>query len=176
MAQDPNNYWEQLERLEKLIKNSELKAGVVFSFHSLILGLFVDRLNDFRTIILENKVLLVITVLWIISVIISIIFCFICFKPVMEMKYKTNVFFFKDAVNKFDTVEDYVKELTKVCGSEKEMYEALAEQIHVESKIINGKFINVNKSIVFFHTKYCLRIYIRFLLFYFRLKVALKFQ
>ncbi|WP_111682596.1 Pycsar system effector family protein [Winogradskyella tangerina] len=150
MAQDPNNYWEQLERLEKLIKNSELKAGVVFSFHSLILGLFVDRLNDFRSIILENKVLLVITVLWIISVIISIIFCFICFKPVMELKYKTNVFFFKDAVNKFDTVEDYVKELTKVCGSEDEMYEALAEQIHVESKIINGKFINVNKSIVFF--------------------------
>lgn len=43
MAQDPNNYWEQLERLEKLIRASELKAGVIFSFHSLILGLFVDR-------------------------------------------------------------------------------------------------------------------------------------
>ena len=34
MSQDSNNYWEQLERLEKLIRASELKAGVVFSFHS----------------------------------------------------------------------------------------------------------------------------------------------
>ena len=150
MAQDPNNYWEQLERLEKLIKNSELKAGVVFSFHSLILGLLVDRLSDLKGIILDNTVLLIIFICWIIMVIISIIFCFICFKPVMELKYKTNVFFFKDAVNKFDTVEDYVAELTKVCGSEDEMYEALAEQIHVESKIINGKFINVERSIIFF--------------------------
>ncbi len=35
MRQDPNNYWEQLERLEKLIRASELKAGIIFSFHSL---------------------------------------------------------------------------------------------------------------------------------------------
>lgn len=31
--QDPNNYWEQLERLEKLIRASELKVGVLFLFH-----------------------------------------------------------------------------------------------------------------------------------------------
>ena len=45
MRQDPNNYWEQLERLEKLIRASELKAGIIFSFHSLILGLFIDRIE-----------------------------------------------------------------------------------------------------------------------------------
>ena len=42
--QDPNNYWEQLERLEKLIRASELKAGVIFSFHGLILGVFFEGL------------------------------------------------------------------------------------------------------------------------------------
>ena len=48
MAHDPNNYWEQLERLEKLIRASELKAGVIFSFHSLILGLFVVEVHTIQ--------------------------------------------------------------------------------------------------------------------------------
>lgn len=150
MAQDPNNYWEQLERLEKWIKNSELKAGVVFSFHSLILGLFVDRFDTFKEIIAEDIPLFVITILWIVSVIISIIFCFRCFRPAMKSKYKTNVFFFKDAARKFGSVDDYTEELLKVCGSESEMYKLLAEQIHAESTIIDEKFVNVQRSIQFF--------------------------
>lgn len=64
MAQDTNNYWEQLERLEKLIKASELKAGVLFSFHSLILGLFVDRISNFERIFTENWVFIVFALLW----------------------------------------------------------------------------------------------------------------
>ena len=53
--QDTNNYWEQLERLEKLIRASELKAGVIYSYHSLILGLFLDRLNYFESVFEGNK-------------------------------------------------------------------------------------------------------------------------
>ena len=40
MHHDPNNFWEQLERLEKLIRASEMKAGLILSFQSIILGLF----------------------------------------------------------------------------------------------------------------------------------------
>jgi len=47
IQQDPNNFWEQLERLEKLIRSSELKAGIIFSFHSLILGLFCRTIRLF---------------------------------------------------------------------------------------------------------------------------------
>ncbi len=150
MAQDPNNYWEQLERLEKLIKNSELKAGVIFSFHSLILGLFIDRLDDFKDLITDNIFLLVVTIIWVIMVTISVFFCFMCFKPVLEMKYDRNVFFFKDAINKFENVEEFSKEIIKICGSTDELYQKLAEQIHAECKIIDDKFKSVRKSITFF--------------------------
>lgn len=150
MAQDPNNYWEQLERLEKLIKNSELKAGVVFSFHSLILGLFIDRLDDFKDLITENLFLLVLTIVWVILVSVSVFFCFMCFKPSLEMKYDPNVFFFKDAVNEFENVEAFSKEIIKICGSKDQLYQKLAEQIHAESKIIDDKFKSVRKSITFF--------------------------
>lgn len=150
MAQDPNNYWEQLERLEKLIKNSEFKAGVVFSFHSLILGLFLDRLNEFKIILVEDIFLLIVTICWIILVSISVFYCFRCFKPAMEMNYNRNVFFFKDVIHRFENVEEFTNEIIKVCGSKDELFQKLAEQIHAESKIIDAKFKNVQKSILFF--------------------------
>ncbi len=149
-SQDPNNYWEQLERLEKLIKGSELKAGVIFSFHSLILGLFVDRLEYIGSLLKENVFFMVLVALWLICVLISVYYCFICFKPQMELKYQKNVFFFRDAVYAFGSVEEYVKKTIEICGDHAKLFEQLSEQIHAESKIIDGKFTCVQKSIKYF--------------------------
>ena len=150
MAQDSNNYWEQLERLEKLIRASELKAGVIFSFHSLILGLFADRLEYFSQLFKDNYVLIFLTVLWFSSVLISIFYTFKCFRPRIETKYDNNVFFFKNAVSAFGNIKEYSKKLIEVCGNEEELVNQLSEQIHVESKIIDQKFNSVNNSIKFF--------------------------
>ncbi len=147
---DPNNFWEQLERLEKLIRASELKAGVVFSFHSLILGLFADRLEHFSQIFKGNILLIILAVLWIATVLISIFYCFKCFRPRIELKYDKNVFFFRDAVNRFGDIKDYTKEIMKIVGSEEQLFKQLSEQIHVESKIIDQKFKSVNQSIKYF--------------------------
>lgn len=148
--QDPNNYWEQLERLEKLIRVSELKAGVLFSFHSLILGLFADRLNEFKDVFVTYPYMIVLLVLWLIMVGLSIFYCFRCFKPTMDLSYKKNVFFFGDAANKYTSTEDYTKALIDTIGSDDALYKALAEQIHAESKIIDRKFLNVKRSITTF--------------------------
>jgi hypothetical protein len=150
VSQDPNNYWEQLERLEKLIRASELKAGVIFSFHSLILGLLADKMEVFQEIFKYNKVLVVLVVLWIACVLISIYFCFKCFMPRLETKIDKNVFFFRDAVYAFGSMEDYTKKLMSVCNSEAEFFKMLSEQIYIESKIIDMKFSSVQKSIRFF--------------------------
>ncbi|UCE94098.1 Pycsar system effector family protein [Lutimonas zeaxanthinifaciens] len=150
MRQDPNNYWEQLERLEKLIRASELKAGIIFSFHSLIIGLFIDRIEQFQPVIETSKVFVVLSFLWIGSVLVSIYYCFKCFKPQLELKYDKNVFFFRDAVYGFGDAKEYTKKLMEVCNSEHEMFEQLSQQIHIESKIIDQKFICVQKSIKFF--------------------------
>lgn len=148
--QDPNNYWEQLERLEKLIRASELKAGVLFSFHSLIIGLFTDRLEYFKPIIQENNVLVAIVICWLVAVLVSIFYCFMCFRPRIELKYDKNVFFYRDAAKKFGSAEEYTKTLIEVCTSEKDLFEQLSQQIHAESKIIDRKFNNLQTSILFF--------------------------
>ena len=150
MIHDTNNYWEQLERLEKLIKASEFKAGVIFSFHSLILGLFLDRLEKFQYILQNSTFFLALSILWLLSVLISIYYCFRCFKPHMELKYDKNVFFFRDATYDFGNAKEYSKKLIEVCSSEDEIVAKLSEQIHAESIIITKKFDNVKKAIQFF--------------------------
>lgn len=150
MAQDSNNYWEQLERLEKLIRASELKAGVIFSFHSLILGLFIDRLDYFSEALKGHTLLIVLAGFWMLCVLISIYYCFKCFMPRIETKLDKNVFFFRDATYEFGSMNDYTKKLMEVCDNKDEFFKMLSEQIYIESKIIDKKFSSVQKSIKFF--------------------------
>ncbi|WP_445955614.1 Pycsar system effector family protein [Yeosuana sp.] len=147
---DPNNYWEQLERLEKLIRASEIKAGIIFSFHSLVLGLFFERFEKLEPMLQSSIAVIIITFLWFISVLISIFYCFKCFKPQIELKYDKNVFFFGDAAKAFGSAEDYTKKLIEVCSTEEQLVKQLGEQIHVESKIIDAKFKSVQRSMKFF--------------------------
>lgn len=150
MIQDPNNYWEQLERLEKLIRASELKAGVIFSFHSLILGIFADRLEYLRPIFAESKLLIIFASLWMICVFLSIFHCFKCFKPQIELKYNPNVFFFRDAVYAFGDSDEFTEHLIDICADEQKLFRQLSEQIHAESKIIDQKFKSVHSAIKYF--------------------------
>ena len=150
MEQDTNNYWEQLERLEKLIRASELKAGILFSFHSLILGLFVDRLSNFEQVFKENNLFIIFAILWVVFVLISIYFCFRCFQPNLQMRYDTNVFFFRDAARKFKNPKKYMEKITEICQTNEEVVKQLSYQIHAESVIIDKKFYNIKKAIQFF--------------------------
>lgn len=149
MRQDPNNYWEQLERLEKLIRASELKAGLILSFHSLIIGLFFDRLDTLQVTFDKSIAFIVLVSLWLIMVSISVYFSIKCFRPQLEVKFDKNVFFFKDAANAFGNIEDFSKKIMEVYKNEDEFFKQLSEQIFIESLIIDHKFNNVKKSIKF---------------------------
>ena len=148
--QDPNNYWEQLERLEKLIRASELKAGVIFSFHGLILGVFFDRLEELQPLFEEGALFIVLASFWMISSLISIYFCFKCFKPQITKKYEKNVLFFRDAVYSFGSIEKYTKRLIEIFGEEEDFYSQLGQQIYIESMIIDKKFQHVENAIKYF--------------------------
>ena len=147
---DTNNYWEQLERLEKLIRASELKAGVIFSFHSLILGMFVNRIEKLELIITSSTLIIGLSIAWILSIVFSIYFCFRCFRPNLELNYGDNVFFFRDAAYAFGSAKEYSKELIKVCTTNKEIVKQLSYQIHAESIIIDKKFKSVQRALKFF--------------------------
>ncbi len=163
MTQDPTNYWEQLERLEKLIRASELKAGVIFSFHGLVLGIIVDRLEQLELVLTGRPVFIVLAVIWMILVFISIFCSFKCFNPQMEMKYERNVFFFRNAAGAYGSIEEYTKSLMDVCGDTGLLVKQLAHQIHAESKIIDVKFKNVQKAIRYFGFSFAVLILMLFI-------------
>jgi hypothetical protein len=148
--QDPNNYWEQLERLEKLIRASELKAGVVFSFHGLILGLFFDRLEQLRPLFEGGTVFIVLALLWMLCSWLSIFYCFKCFNPQIDKKFEKNVLFFRDAVYAFGSIEEYTEKIIEIFGEEEKFYSQLAQQIYVESRIIDKKFKSVQDAVKYF--------------------------
>jgi len=148
--QDPNNYWEQLERLEKLIRASELKAGIIFSFHGLVLGVFFDRLEELQPLFDEGALFIILACFWMLSALISIYFCFKCFKPQITKKYEKNVLFFRDAVYSFGSIEKYTKKIIEIFGEEEEFYSQLGQQIYIESMIIDKKFKSVENAIKYF--------------------------
>ncbi len=156
--QDPNNYWEQLERLEKLFRASEIKAGVLFSFHSLIIGIIVERIHIYKPILNDSNLLITLGLIWILIVFISLYYCFKSFRPKIEARFKKNLFFFRDAANKFGNMDEYVDKLIQICGSEEQLYQQLGEQIFVESKIIDSKFKSVQNSIIYFGLSFVLLI------------------
>lgn len=148
--QNTDNYWNQLERLEVQIKGAEVKAGILFSFHSFIIGLIINRMELFSDIFKDNIPLIILAIAWIILVIISVYYCFSCFIPRMELKYDDNVFFYKDAIKAYGNLENFKSKMIAVCANEDQLHNQLSEQVHVESKIVNKKYESVKKSIKFF--------------------------
>lgn len=147
---DPQNYWMQIERLERLIRAAELKAGLIFSFHSLILGICFEKLDYIQSILSGHYIYWVFGTLWVLFVLLSIYYAFKCFRPKLELKYDSNVFFFKDAAFNYGDIKNYSQELKNICRDNDELCNQLGEQIHIESKIIDHKFICVNKSLKYF--------------------------
>lgn len=146
---EPENYWEQIERLERLIRASELKAGIIFSFHSLVIGVFFDRMEMMYETFHNSTIFAVLVVMWLLIVLVSIYYALQCFVPKMELKFDKNVFFFKDTVNHFGDVSQYSDKLKEVVADRDKLYDQLGQQIYIESKIVETKFRSVKKAMKF---------------------------
>lgn len=143
---EPENYWEQIERLERLIRASELKAGIIFSFHSLVIGVFFDRMEMLYETFHNSTIFAVLVVLWLFIVFLSIFYALKCFVPKMELKFDKNVFFFRDTVNHFGNVAQYSQKLKETVADRDKLFDQLGQQIFIESKIVETKFRSVKKA------------------------------
>lgn len=146
---EPENYWEQIERLERLIRASELKAGIIFSFHSLVVGVFFDRMDHLSETFHNSGIFTILVILWLLIVFVSVFYALQCFIPKMELKFEKNVFFFKDTVNAFGDVNHYSKTLMKTVADREKLFDQLGQQIYIESKIVETKFRSVKKAMRF---------------------------
>lgn len=147
--ENPANYWEQIERLDRLIKAAELKAGLIFSFHSLFVGIVIDQIDAVGVYMQDSYLHASMVVLWFILVLISLFHALNCFRPKMEMNFDKNAFFFLDANRGFGDVKGFRKAFRAINQDPDELYGQLAEQVYVHSKIIDYKFGTVQRAIKF---------------------------
>lgn len=82
---------------------------MLFSFHSLIIGILADKVQTFKTNFEKSELLIGLGFIWVFLVSVSLFYCFKSFRPQIERKYKKMYFFFKDAAHKFGNVDEYVK-------------------------------------------------------------------
>ena len=149
IAEDPVNYWEQIEQLDRLIRAAELKAGLIFSFHSLFIGIVIDKVDNVAGFMGESLFYKGAVIVWFLLVVISLYFALSCFRPKMEVNYDKNAFFFMDANRAFGDIKSFRRAFREINQNPSELYGQLAEQIYIHSKIIDHKFSTVQKSIKF---------------------------
>jgi hypothetical protein len=144
-----DHYWGSINYGTNLIKASEIKAGLILSFYGIILNLLYQNIH-FIEISNTNKIVIYgLLILWFGCTVISIYFSIRCFIPRIEAKHDKNIFFFKDIISKFGTINEFSKTFYEVSSDEDQLFMQLGQQIFVISKIATVKFKDVNRSLRF---------------------------
>ena len=156
------NYWDAIEHVMKMIRASEVKAGLILSFYGIVLGLVFERITTMGEIGTIQPFIYVIITAWAYTVVASIYFSFKCFMPRIEGNYEKNVFFFGDAISAFGDINEYSQKLLEVTLNSRELYKQLGHQIYINSKIAGIKFKNVNRSIRYLAISFMILIFLAF--------------
>jgi len=142
-----DHYWGTINYLTNLIKGSEIKAGLILSFYGILLNFIYQGTANIFSLIQQNTILYILIGIWFFCTSASIYFCIRCFIPKIEGKFSKNMFFFKDIISKFGTVEEFSKTFLKKSKNEESLFLQLGEQIYILSKISAWKFKNVKRAI-----------------------------
>lgn len=142
-----DHYWGSISYLTGLIKASELKAGLILSFYGILLNFIYQSSSEISQSLENDYTLYVLIALWVILTSTSIFFCVRCFIPKIEGNYEKNMFFFKDIISKFGTVNEFTKSFFEMSTDENQLFKQLGEQIFIISKIADWKFKNVKRAI-----------------------------
>ncbi|MDT0558354.1 DUF5706 domain-containing protein [Ichthyenterobacterium sp. W332] len=141
------HYWGSINYFVRLIKSSELKAGLILSFYGIILNFVYKNVELTQEHFLGQVADYILLGSWLLCTFISIYFSIRTFIPRIEKSYDTNVFFFGDIISKFGTINEFSETFYNTSINEKERYNQLGQQIFINAKIAATKFKSVNKSL-----------------------------
>jgi hypothetical protein len=142
-----DHYWGTINYVSNLIRASEIKAGLILSFYGILLNLVFQNIQMLETIEVNKIVIYILLALWFCCTVGSIYFSVRCFIPRIEGKYDKNIFFFKDVISKFGTIDQFSNSFFEVSLDEDRIFTQLGHQIYINSKIATMKFEDVNRSI-----------------------------
>lgn len=144
-----DHYWGSINYMAGLIKASELKAGLILSFYGILLNFIYQGINLLLEQFPNNIFIYILIGLWFCCIVISIYNSIRCFIPRFEAKFDKNIFFFRDVISKFGTIDEFSKTFFEISKDEDKLFQQLGHQIFIISKIANVKFKYVHLSLRF---------------------------
>ncbi len=144
-----DHYWGSINYVAGLIKASELKAGLILSFYGILLNFIYQGVTMAVENVPNEMILYILLGLWLCSTVASIYFAIRCFIPRIEAKYDKNIFFFRDVISKFGTINEFSKTFHQISKDEDQLFDHLGQQVFIISKIATIKFKNVQRSLKF---------------------------
>ena len=144
-----DHYWGSINYVTGLIKASELKAGFILSFYGILLNFIYQGTTMAIKNVPNEMILYILLGLWLCCTVASIYFSIRCFIPRIEAKYDKNIFFFRDVISKFGTINEFSKTFYSISRDEDQLFDHLGQQVFVISKIATIKFKNVQRSLKF---------------------------
>jgi hypothetical protein len=144
-----DHYWGSINYVTGLIKASELKAGLILSFYGILLNFIYQGATAVEKNAPNEVVLYILLGLWFCCTVVSIYFSIRCFIPRIEAKYEKNIFFFRDVISKFGTINEFSKTFYSISRDEDQLFDHLGQQVFIISKIATIKFKNVQRSLKF---------------------------
>lgn len=144
-----DHYWFSINYVASLIKASELKAGLILSFYGILLNFIYQGVSLLLKQFPNNILIYILIGLWFCCIVTSIYFSIRCFIPRFEAKFGKNIFFFKDVITKFGSIDEYSKTFFEISKDEDQLFDQLGHQIFIVSKIANVKFKYVQLSLRF---------------------------
>ncbi|MBK5213303.1 MAG: ABC transporter ATP-binding protein [Flavobacteriaceae bacterium] len=144
-----DHYWGSINYIAGLIKASELKAGLILSFYGILLNFIYQGVTMAVKNVPNEIILYILLGLWFCCTVASIYFSIRCFIPRIEAKYDKNIFFFRDVISKFGTINEFSKTFHQISKDEDQLFDHLGQQVFIISKIATIKFKNVQRSLKF---------------------------
>lgn len=144
-----DHYWGSINYIFSLIKASEIKAGLILSFYGILLNFIYQKIEITLEGFQDNILLYLLLILWFGCTSYSIYCCVRCFMPKIEATYDKNIFFFRDVITKFGSINEFSKTFFKISLNEEELFDHMGQQIFIISKIATVKFKFVNRALRF---------------------------
>ena len=144
-----DHYWGSINYVSNLVKASEIKAGLILSFYGILLNLMYQNIEVIKTAKGNKIVIYSLLSVWFVSTIVSIYFSIRCFIPRIVANYDKNIFFFKDIIAKFGSIDEFSKTFFNVSLDEDQLFIQLGHQIFIISKIATLKFNDVKRALRF---------------------------
>ncbi|NHF59932.1 ABC transporter ATP-binding protein [Flavobacteriaceae bacterium TP-CH-4] len=143
-----DHYWGSINYVFGLIKASELKAGLILSFYGILFSFVYQNVGLVVSEASTYPFFYVLLGLWGFTTVGSIFFSIRCFMPRIESRFNKNIFFFKDVISKYGSIEEFSKTFYRISLDEEQLFDQLGQQVFINSKIASLKFKNVNRSIL----------------------------